>query len=72
MCAQAYGRVLEVGIGTGLNLPLYDWRRVERFTGLDLSVGMLQQAQARASGLGPGIGHRVCLQQVCESENTGE
>lgn len=41
---QAGGQVLEVGVGTGLNLPLYDWSRVRHLTALDLSPGMLSQA----------------------------
>jgi len=43
-------RVLEVGIGTGLNLPLYPPRC--RLTGLDLSDKMLEKAQAKIEELG--------------------
>ena len=32
---RAQGRVLEVGIGTGRNMPYYDKTRVSRITGLD-------------------------------------
>jgi phosphatidylethanolamine/phosphatidyl-N-methylethanolamine N-methyltransferase len=40
------GRILEVGVGTGLSLPEYRW--TNRITGVDLSVPMLRKAKARA------------------------
>lgn len=48
---QASGSVLEVGVGTGLNLPLYTTSgpgAVSQLTGVDLSSQMLGQAQQRA------------------------
>ena len=44
----AEGRVLEIGIGSGLNLPFYDAARVERVIGLDPAEAML--AYARRAG----------------------
>jgi phosphatidylethanolamine/phosphatidyl-N-methylethanolamine N-methyltransferase len=40
------GRILEVGVGTGLSLP--DYARTNRLFGVDLSAPMLRKAQARA------------------------
>jgi len=39
------GRVLEVGVGTGLSLPSYGRRT--RVTGIDISEGMLEKARIR-------------------------
>ena len=37
---RAYGDVLEIGFGGGLNLPYYDRRQVRRGFGLEPSAGM--------------------------------
>lgn len=44
------GRVLEVGVGTGLSLPLYP--QDCRVTGIDISDAMLDQARERAETQG--------------------
>ena len=44
----ARGRVLEVGLGTGLNLPFYDAGKVNKLWGLDPSPEMTDRAKARA------------------------
>jgi ubiquinone/menaquinone biosynthesis C-methylase UbiE len=49
VCAQAGGEVLEVAIGTGLNLPHYP--PGIRLTGVDLSPVMLAAAGQRATDL---------------------
>ena len=48
---QASGTVLEIGIGTGLNLPYYDSARVERLIGLDPSEESWKLAGERAAHL---------------------
>jgi len=44
------GRILEVGVGTGLSLP--DYARTNRLFGIDISEPMLRKAQERVSQLG--------------------
>jgi phosphatidylethanolamine/phosphatidyl-N-methylethanolamine N-methyltransferase len=47
-CGPAGGRILEVGVGTGLSLPDYAPRN--RITGIDLSEPMLRKAVERVRG----------------------
>ncbi|MFC6633369.1 class I SAM-dependent methyltransferase [Microbulbifer taiwanensis] len=44
---RARGRVLEVGFGSGLNLPFYDSNKVEFVWGLEPSEAMRKRARAR-------------------------
>jgi phosphatidylethanolamine/phosphatidyl-N-methylethanolamine N-methyltransferase len=41
------GRILEVGVGTGISLP--DYKRTNRLTGVDLSLPMLRKACERVA-----------------------
>jgi len=45
----AHGRVLEIGIGSGLNLSFYDPQRVEVVVGVDPSADMQRLARERAA-----------------------
>jgi len=53
ICSLAKGRTLEVGVGTGLNLPLYG--RDLELSGIDLNPGMLAMARRRATESGRNI-----------------
>ncbi|WP_201592237.1 class I SAM-dependent methyltransferase [Psychrobacter fozii] len=48
---QALGEVLEVGIGSGLNLPFYDAKRVSSIVGIDPAAQMQTLARKRASDI---------------------
>ena len=49
---QAQGRVLEIGLGTGLNLPFYDTGRVSELVGVEPSLTMHHLAMKRSSAAG--------------------
>lgn len=48
---RARGRVLEIGVGSGHNLPFYDHGQVEHLTGIDPGGSMLKLARQRLGGL---------------------
>lgn len=48
----AAGSVLEVGIGTGLNLAFYDKSKIDRLVGIDPAEEMHALARKRSSSLG--------------------
>lgn len=47
---RAHGNVLEIGVGTGLNLPFYNGARATKVTGIDPSEALLAHARRRATG----------------------
>jgi len=49
--ARARGDVLEVGVGSGLNVPLLDVQQVTSFIGLDPNPPLLARAAARTTGI---------------------
>jgi ubiquinone/menaquinone biosynthesis C-methylase UbiE len=49
---RARGRVLEIGVGSGLNLAFYDRTKVERLFGLDPSLDLQRLARRRAEAVG--------------------
>lgn len=53
LVSRATGRVLEIGIGTGRNLPFYDHVKLESLQGLDPAAQMhtLARKRARKAGL---------------------
>ena len=61
LLSKASGQVLEVAVGTGINLPLYNRQQVHNLVGIDISEGMLQQA--RSKGNSDGAGLHLTLQQ---------
>lgn len=46
---RSRGNVLEIGMGSGLNLPYYDPRKVEKLWGLEPSAGMRKKASPRVA-----------------------
>lgn len=49
---RAYGDVLEIGFGGGLNLPHYDSGKVRRVFGLEPSAGMRRSAESMIAASG--------------------
>ena len=49
-CGPGGGRILEVGVGTGISLP--DYARINTIVGVDLSEPMLRKAQERVVAQG--------------------
>ncbi|HEX8445989.1 MAG TPA: methyltransferase domain-containing protein [Sphingomonas sp.] len=57
------GRILEVGVGTGISLP--DYAPESRLVGIDISEEMLERARHRVNGLGL---HNVEAIRVMDAE----
>jgi len=52
---HAHGRVLEIGIGSGLNLPYYDAAKVTKVWGLDPAPEMTRMAERTARAVPFGV-----------------
>src|SRR6266496_1483711 len=76
VCQQATGEVLEVAVGTGLNLEFYP--QGVRLTGIDLSPAMLERARDRARQLGRNVdlaeddAHALDFPDARSEEHTSE
>jgi len=46
---QAEGRILEVGMGSGINISYYNPDKVEKLWGLEPSIGMREKAKSRVA-----------------------
>ncbi|ADG83081.1 class I SAM-dependent methyltransferase [Thermincola potens] len=64
----AYGKVLEVGVGTGKNLKFYS--PACEVTGIDFSPGMLKKARQRAKGLANVTLYEMDVQNLDFPDNT--
>jgi protein-L-isoaspartate O-methyltransferase len=58
LLASAYGNVLEIGFGTGLNLPYYP-ENVGKITTVEPSMGMHRLAQRRVKQAGIDVDQRI-------------
>jgi ubiquinone/menaquinone biosynthesis C-methylase UbiE len=58
LLAQARGNILEIGLGTGLNLACYP-PHVRKLTTVDPNVGMHRRARRRIQQTGIEVDHRV-------------
>jgi len=68
--AQVQGEVLEIGFGTGLNLPYYP-KRIRKITTVDPNPGVNQLAQKRIQESSMMVDHRVLSgEQLPMADNT--
>lgn len=68
VCGKAHGRVLEVAIGTGLNLAYYP--AAVALTGIELSPAMLALARRRAAEPGREVDLRVGDGEALDVDDT--
>ena len=49
--SRVKGNGLEVGVGTGIQLPYYHWNQIEKYIGIDISKNMLAKAEEKMKEL---------------------
>jgi ubiquinone/menaquinone biosynthesis C-methylase UbiE len=62
------GKVLEIGIGTGKNLPFYDYTKVQ-LTAIDISKNMLEQAKVLAQNKKYPVSFKLITSDTLPFEN---
>ncbi len=70
LLAQAAGDVLEIGFGTGLNLPFYT-QQVRKLTAVDPNGGMHRLAQRRVKQTGIEVDQRILSGERLPFEDSG-
>lgn len=67
---QARGSVLEIGVGTGLNLDKYDPDKLESLTLVDVSEGMLKETKKRIQSI-PSLRNNIPIKFI-QADATSE
>jgi ubiquinone/menaquinone biosynthesis C-methylase UbiE len=69
LLAEVQGNVLEIGFGTGLNMPHYNAAQVENITAIDPNPGMLKKARRRMDHSSIRVDHHLWNGEQLPVEN---
>ena len=67
---MAYGKVLEIGIGSGLNFDYYNFNRVTEVVGVDPAVSSVAMAKSRAAKFNSKISFIEASAEVIDLESS--